>query len=316
MSAPVTELECVPVFDWTPHRLGSLLELHAYPLGIWAVLEFLDNTRRELESAINEGGRDFTLPSPKMVPNEDGVSVGNMTMVMGARINRAHDYATWLDMHASRQRAGEAKIALGIGSDGCIRKAVMAKTVAKHCEKLFDALKTDLATREFIYIPAVNAAYIRLEHSVDSSILAAFPSASLDAEQAQRALGFDMPNAACFHSCRILEVAIASLERFLGLTGPKKPGEKTWGALLGAIDKENESRKGSANFPNWKGSAEWQFIRTVHADIHAVMIAWRNPTMHVERNYTFREAETVFESIKLAMSSIAAHLDESGSFNP
>ena len=61
-------------------------------------------------------------------------------------------------------------------------------------------------------------------------------------------------------------------------------------------------------------SPEWikaeSFFRDVAAQLTAVKRAWRNPTMHIERQYSPTEAEAIFNAVRVFMLHLATKLTE------
>jgi hypothetical protein len=55
--------------------------------------------------------------------------------------------------------------------------------------------------------------------------------------------------------------------------------------------------------PEWKH--EEPFFKELLGDLHAIKIAWRNPTMHVVRNYGAEEAEQIFKATQVLMGRLA-----------
>jgi hypothetical protein len=64
----------------------------------------------------------------------------------------------------------------------------------------------------------------------------------------------------------------------------------------------------------WRGDES--FYSNVTANLRAVKDAWRNPTMHVERNYTDEEALDVWNSVRAFLRHIATKLSEISASEP
>jgi hypothetical protein len=60
------------------------------------------------------------------------------------------------------------------------------------------------------------------------------------------------------------------------------------------------------------GFSETDLFQEFYARLDAVKDAWRNSTMHVEKQYSPEEAEAIFSMTCSFMSKIASRMDETG----
>lgn len=106
-----------------------------------------------------------------------------------------------------------------------------------------------------------------------------FPSdLAYEIDEANKCLAFDRSTAAVFHLMRAMEIGLVAVRRCLGIPESQKPADRNWGVIIKLINSE-VSQKAFCNKSNDK-----PFFQEVHASLDAIKTAWRNPTMHVEKN--------------------------------
>src|ERR1022692_1963559 len=107
----------------------------------------------------------------------------------------------------------------------------------------------------------------------------AFPSTLIDLEEASRCLAANRHTASVFHLMRVLEVALRELGRSLNDPTLDPKTNPSWERILHRCDVEL-----AKSFT--QRCAEWQadpgFYSEATANLRAVKVAWRNPTMHIE----------------------------------
>lgn len=80
----------------------------------------------------------------------------------------------------------------------------------------------------------------------------------------------------------------------------------TWEKILGRCDKEMQKPL-SERADEWK--QDEAFYSTATANLRAVKDAWRNPTLHVERDYAPEDAQNVWNAVSAFMRHLAKKLD-------
>jgi len=132
-----------------------------------------------------------------------------------------------------------------------------------------------------------------------------FASAWRDIEGAGRCVAFDCGTACVFHLMRVMEVGLRALGSSLNNPDLDPKRNPTWETILRKSD--DELRK-----PLKDRSPEWRsddgFFSTATANLRAVKDAWRNPTLHVERDYTPSDAEDVWTAVRAFMRYLAKKL--------
>jgi hypothetical protein len=124
-----------------------------------------------------------------------------------------------------------------------------------------------------------------------------FPSAQNDLQHAVRCMVFGQSTAAAFHVMRAVEVGLKAFAKRVSIEY-----QSSWEGYCGKIQKALEKP-----YPQ-KTRAERQFaprLREILGDLVAIKIAWRNPTMHVERRYSQNEAFHVLTLSQTLMERLA-----------
>jgi len=173
---------------------------------------------------------------------------------------------------------------------------------------MFCALKErfmdDLSRCHISWVPERDADLMGDKAPFGQSVFDAFPSATVDIEQAGICLALERSTAAVFHLMRVMEVGLEAVARALGI-----PFAPSWEAYLRQI-KPKLDTEWKDKPPDWK--AEEPFFRDVYAHLHAVKLAWRNPTMHIKRGQTYSPemASDVWASVRGFMRHLATKVSE------
>ena len=131
---------------------------------------------------------------------------------------------------------------------------------------------------------------------------ARFPSATNDISEGARCLACGRGTATVFHLMRVMEVGLKAVAKRLGI-----PYAPSWESYLSQID-TRVRLKYRAKGVKWR--KEEPFFRDVAAHLHAVKVAWRNPTMHIVSHYSPEMAEEVFFAVKGFMRHLSTVLTE------
>jgi hypothetical protein len=132
-----------------------------------------------------------------------------------------------------------------------------------------------------------------------------FDPARDDIEEAGKCLAYGRGTACVFHLMRVMEVGLRALAASLNDPRLDPKRNPSWDSILKKCDEELLR-------PLHSRCDEWRqddgFYSTASAQLHAVKDAWRNPTMHVERNYTPEEAEDVWNAVRAFMRHLSQKL--------
>lgn len=129
-----------------------------------------------------------------------------------------------------------------------------------------------------------------------------FRSAIADLEEAGKCLALERSTACVFHLMRVMECGLKAVARELGI-----PYAPSWESYLDQIDRQLRLKWVNKD-PDWKKVEP--FFRDVAANLYTIKVAWRNPTMHIVRNYTHEEAIDVHSSVRAFMRHLSEHVAE------
>ena len=174
------------------------------------------------------------------------------------------------------------------------------RLVKQQLEGILSAITNELATIKFYRLKPEFAKYHSILQPFGPIVSDTFPEAIKDIEEGAKALSLGLGTACVFHMMRIMEVALKALAKEIGMSNLP-----SWESYIDKIDKgisanyKTKSRK-------WKKNQK--YYAEIFGDLQAIKIAWRNPTMHIERHYDQDEAEDVFRATKNFLSRFAKHL--------
>lgn len=138
---------------------------------------------------------------------------------------------------------------------------------------------------------------------------AKFPTGAAELDEAAKCFALGRPTACVFHLMRLMECGLKSTAACLSNPPPTSGSDRNWGNILQNIKDAREVKtKGNA----WINTADKEFFADAFASLDAVRVAWRNTTMHVEKNYTDDQAEHVLIAVKGFMTKLAFRMNENG----
>jgi hypothetical protein len=126
-------------------------------------------------------------------------------------------------------------------------------------------------------------------------------SANNDIFEAGTCLALERGTACVMHLMRVVEAGLKVLAAELGVDP-----QNDWGGYLREIDKVLAAREKAAG----KRTADEQFFAEAAVTIDGVRRAWRNPTMHIENNYSPERAEEILLAVRSLMRHLATKLIE------
>jgi HEPN domain-containing protein len=179
------------------------------------------------------------------------------------------------------------------------------KELANNAEDLQEMIQIEMDNILFMTIPSKLAGYfspIAGEPLFGREVLFKFQSAFQDINEAGRCLACGRNTACVFHLMRVVEIGLRAVAQKL-----RVPFSYSWGSYLRKIE-EKIKQKSKTKGICWK--KDEPFFAEAAAHLLSVKVAWRNPTMHVERDYTSEEAEEVFTSVKSFMKVLATRISD------
>jgi hypothetical protein len=126
-----------------------------------------------------------------------------------------------------------------------------------------------------------------------------FPDAIDDMNEAAKCFAFERPTACIFHLMRVTEYGINEIADFL-LMEDHSP---TWEPIIRKIDAELK-----LDYKDRKFKGNQDVLANMSTHLHAVKVAWRNKTMHVEKINTMEHAKEIYDATCGLMRYLAENL--------
>lgn len=179
-----------------------------------------------------------------------------------------------------------------------------------------EVYRDELKKYQFLFVSPDRAILYRAQQPFGPDVYEAFPLAQSDCEQASTCIALELPTACAFHCMRVVEVGVRAFRKASKIPIPPKDLHKqTWGMLLRPIRDELDiltGKKPGTPSAVAKIKHKLEFFSETHANLNAVKIAWRDPTMHLERPFDDTEARRVYAASYNLMEHLAAHIDGNG----
>jgi hypothetical protein len=166
--------------------------------------------------------------------------------------------------------------------------------------EVYTRMMDELDARYLYGVDSSKTAYIE-SNQFSSSVGERFPDAMPDMDEAARCFAFDRPTACIFHLMRVTEVGINAIADLLGITDHNP----TWEPIIRKIDAELK-----ADYKDRKFKGNQDFLANASTHLHAVKVAWRNKTMHVEKINTMEHAKEIYDSTCGFMRYLAENFPE------
>ena len=133
------------------------------------------------------------------------------------------------------------------------------------------------------------------------AVFDSFPSANNDIFEAGTCLALERGTACVLHLMRIVEVGLRTLAQTLGVNE-----QNDWGSYVREIGGKLEARAKASG----ARSADEKFYAEALVTFDGMRMAWRNPTMHIESNYSPERAEEILIAVRSFMRHLATKLSE------
>ena len=191
----------------------------------------------------------------------------------------------------------QAEHMLAILSSGNVTLGLFCRMMENLGQRLVDELEDKIS----LQIDAKHADLFENPQAFGDAVFNAFPSANDDIFEASTCLSLDRGTACVMHLSRVVEVGLRVTADNLGL-----PKRHDWGKHLEDIEKELAKRYKASG----KHTPEEEFLSQSAIHIGHIKVAWRNPSMHVDKRYDLTQAENIFHEICLFMQHLATQLHE------
>jgi hypothetical protein len=161
---------------------------------------------------------------------------------------------------------------------------VTYKEAAEGFAEIQSRLRDELSLSTVLVIPDEKVRYFRANAPLfGAEVDEQLPSAAFEISEAGKCLALERNTVAVFHLMRALEVAIEAIRQCVGIPDPVKDADRNWGTILRKINEEI-CRRNRQKPKQWSRVEDHLLFADLHASLDAVRVAWRNPTMHVEKN--------------------------------
>jgi hypothetical protein len=157
----------------------------------------------------------------------------------------------------------------------------------------------ELKRRSFFQLKPDVAAYFETAHPFGEQVFQSFGSTAHDIEEACKCYACERHDATVFHLMRAMESPLRCLAKTVHVK--YSPG---WAGYLNRIDKKLRNPKTKLR------KARKEFLSNTSVLLWAVKDAWRNETMHLEKQYSPEQAAEIFRSVRAFMVHLATGLHE------
>lgn len=242
--------------------------------------------------------------------NAEGASAMQLTAEKSAQ---ALNY-----LNSARYVLNHAGLVLSVGFVDIVVKTLNEKgsldEIGNAYEQLKNAIQIELDNRFFFELAASKKELF--QPAADAPIFGSevqeqFPSVLYEIDEAAKCLALERFTATVFHLMRAMERTLVALRKYLELQDPTNLGNRNWGVILRDLRLEVE-RRTKLGTTAWRSHQDQHFFTDLIGSLAAVKLAWRDPTMHPERNYNQTEAEEVFAAVRTLMQKIASKMDQEG----
>jgi len=159
-------------------------------------------------------------------------------------------------------------------------------------------LRDELESRKCYIVSAERTSFIT-GNNFSRVVGERFSEAIPDMDEAARCFAFERPTACIFHLMRITEFAIHEIASLLKI----QDHAPSWETIIRKIDDELKS-----DYKVRKYKGDQDLLANTSTHVHAVKVAWRNKTMHVEKINTMEHAKEIYDATTGLMRYLAENL--------
>ncbi len=300
-------LEAPPVCLWqeNPYRLVSLWDMIS-PIGMlcWTCCELLKTSTIAFAGIADDFGRG------RRGPDFDRWREDRYEYTTGMLSNLTALFQIF-DMPVTKDKL--RTLSTELASKGAPGNKFDAGWLTQELMSLVRIVGTELSAVKFLYVPQAKHA-----HSFSNPLppLAAlisghFDSAIDDALEASHCFAFGRNTACVFHCMRVLEVALHAISRATGVSDPRP----NWDPVIKRLDKllkmdsDHLKKNPQDRVPEIHDHAD--FYAGCSSHFHAIKIAWRNRTMHVDRTYSDQNALEIMNATTALVTHLSSRLSQS-----
>jgi hypothetical protein len=263
------------------------------------MLELLSRSVLDAFNEIAVGGQCLTdikqfsyKKAPYGLPRETIAGLRGHAEILRAECERiglslsadtASDLVAWLDK-ALHAKPDDAFVEIG----GEIYMRLTA-----YLDEVRNVLRREIGSRKVLVIDSSHGRlWAPSEPLFGPAVHKRFKAARGDIEMAGKRLALEQSTACVFHLMRAMEVAVRRLAKRVGMTVTPST---TWVVLTGGMDGKIK-RMPEATKAQTRKKEAWGEAK---AHLHEVGKLWRNKTMHPAKSYTPRQAEDLFNAVRV-----------------
>lgn len=173
-------------------------------------------------------------------------------------------------------------------------------------EALTNRLHDELRGSYCFILSREEAKHYREPREKWEEIIARFPDALDDIEEARKCLAFSRYAAAVFHAMQVIEFGLLDLGKFIKVEDPKSGWTAVTSRLNNIIKTKHEDRTPFER-------QHYPFLEQVHQTVEALKNAWRNKISHAQGRYVLLSATfspEIAEEILFATRALMRRLAE------
>jgi hypothetical protein len=182
-------------------------------------------------------------------------------------------------------------------ADNMMRNCKTAESAHRAIENLTNSVMLELDGRKYFGPQSSYEEYFERPMLFGQEVFEHFPSANTDIFEAGTCLALERGTACVMHCMRVAEVGLRTLAGSLEIER-----QNDWGSYIREIGKVLAQRG--------KEHPDDIFCAEAASMIDNVKRAWRNPTMHVDSEYSLERAEDILLATRSLMRHLATRLSE------
>jgi hypothetical protein len=174
-------------------------------------------------------------------------------------------------------------------------------------EHLQETLRDELDQRIVLIVDSDKQSYYTGHSLADGTRQALPPNVCIEMDEAAKCLALGRATASVFHLMRAMETCVKLLGEKLhvnltSLTKTNRIYELTWHQILNGFDTKISAMPESTLVQKRKR----EDYSAVQSYLYRVKDAWRNPTMHPQRQYSMLEAEDILNHVSSFITGLVA----------
>lgn len=146
-------------------------------------------------------------------------------------------------------------------------------------KELEGRLCDEIENRTFVALTLKEADYYNKPRDGWNEVIARFPNAAGDVEEARKCFALSRYAAAVFHAIQAIEVGLIELGVFLDVNDPRSGWTAVAGALEKIVNKKHHERSSLEK-------ENFAFLEQIHGTVEGLKNAWRNKISHAQGKLT------------------------------